>query len=322
VAWTASGQLLTVCAREPRLQAWEVTDGVEGPPAVTPSRASPVLGQRAVGLGVGPGSAALVLLVQGTPAPPGAEGVLVAVDPATGLARPSGGAATGVCLAAAPDDGSLAVGAGARVELLTPDGRRLARLVAAGDDPLAFHVVAASSRLVAAASQRATDRPGDQATHLVVWQRGGDPAAPLVVRSMTRIGALATSPRDPDALHVGWASGAVTRLRPLEGGQEPEHLAAPGEAPADLAPAHRIRVRALAFSRDGLRLVSAAGDDDGPGRGELRWWRLPPAGGVARPLGALVRLARVPAGLAVSPDGRWLAVGTTGGVVEVRAAPE
>ncbi len=323
-AWLADGRLATVAEKDAVLRVW----------ALVPSGAAPAkpavelaLAPRTVGIVPGPAASTLIALAGETES--GLPARLVQVDVVRGLVAPLGSDRIGATLGRTTD-GVLLLAGGTQAELVALSGMRLHHFRAEALGSLDFRPAAASPELVAVASSRSGDASSSDASTLAVWRRKAPDEQPKVTISVTRITALAICPLEPTALLVGWASGSITRVRPLLD-SEPEHLEARGSTVngvAVLPSAHNIAVHALAFTPDGLRLATTAADYPGsPRSAELRWWRtqLAVAGaepGLPTPIGELTPLTRNPATLAISPDGRWLAIGTTDGSVELRAAPE
>jgi WD40 repeat protein/serine/threonine protein kinase len=130
-----------------------------------------------------------------------------------------------------------------------------------------------------------------------------------------RAGATSHAEGDPQEAIEGDAVASSTRGDVLAAGIGEGLIAlidASGQRVGELQ-GHRSRVTSLAFSRDGLRLASAAQDQtvrvwDVPGRREVRRWS---AGAEGNEVSA--------SAVALSPDGAWVAVGADGPDVIVRA---
>lgn len=151
---------------------------------------------------------------------------------------------------------------------------------------------------------------------LRVWAR--DPWAQVAAWTLPtgRYTSLAFAPHTPGLLAAGASVGHLRlfALDPLEdlGELRTEGLLRGGVAPV----AHLTRVFALAFSPDGATLFSLGYDKLTPeAPSDLRVWD--PA---ARRLLRVVELRARFVSLAVSPDGRWLALGRADGAAELWSA--
>jgi hypothetical protein len=156
-------------------------------------------------------------------------------------------------------------------------------------------------------------------SELAVWSRAAGWQTKRVGFAVTTIAA---SPRGA-TLVVGTYLGGLDLLRAadLERGVSLEGTAVGHEREALFTRAHGGPISAAVFDPDGTRLITASsGEERGrPDRGgvELRLWDV----AEARQLALTAGLERTPTGLDISPDGRWLAVATREGVVEVWALP-
>ena len=156
-------------------------------------------------------------------------------------------------------------------------------------------------------------------SELAVWSRE---AGWQSRRGGVAVTTIAVSPRGAPFM-IGTYLGGIDLVRAADFDRSVslEGTATGHEREALFTRAHGGPVSAAVFDPDGRRLITASsGEERGrPDRGgvELRLWDV----AEARQLSLTAGLERTPTGLDVSPDGRWLAVATREGVVEVWALP-
>jgi serine/threonine protein kinase len=211
--------------------------------------------------------------------------------------RPDGGQ-----VALSPTDGDL-------VLFTLPGGERLASLPPpAGHSWFGVAYSPDSRRLIAVSGP---SQGGISASILSVWDAAtGEQLFERETQAPVRRMVFS---EDGRTLVMGTITGKVVLC---DGEDTTEHtqLTAPSEG-GDFqllrAHAHVGSVRGLALSADGLRLFSASKDKD-----EIRVWDLV----TNEQVGSEVEREERPTWLALSPDGRFLALGTRAGFVELWAA--